>query len=110
MGAEGATASSAGRGSRNRADPGHWRALADQARRNADRVRDPSIRTTILTIAERFERLALRACELEHGALSVPALGAQHIPTAELDRKLDEWVSVLERELAAAVRALRDQK
>ena len=35
------------------------RALADQARRNADRVRDPNIKATILTIAERLERLAL---------------------------------------------------
>ena len=65
IGAERATALSAGHGPRNRADPGHWRALADQARRNADRVRDPNIKATILTIAERFERFALRAHELE---------------------------------------------
>jgi hypothetical protein len=110
MGANQATAASAGQGSGNRADPGHWRTLADQARRNADRVRDPNIKATILTIAERFERLALRACELERGALRAPALGAQHIPTTELDRQLGEWVSVLERELAAVVGALRDQR
>jgi hypothetical protein len=87
-------------------DPGHWRALADQARRNADRVRDPNIKATILTIAERFERLALRAHELERGALTAPALSVQHIPAAGRDRKLDEWASA---ELRADVRALSDQ-
>ena len=96
---------SAGQGPRNRSDPGHWRALADQARRNADRVRDPNIKATILTIAERFERLALRAHALEHGALCAPALGAQQIPATELDQKLDEWVSLLEREHTTTVRA-----
>jgi hypothetical protein len=101
MGAGRAAVLSAGRGPRNRSDPGHWRALADQARRNADRVRDPNIKATILTIAERFERLALRAHDLERGARQIPA--------TELDQKLDEWVSLLERELTATVRALSDQ-
>jgi hypothetical protein len=80
MGAEQATALSAGQGPRNRPDAGHWRALADQARRNADRVRDPNIKATILTIAERFERLALGAHELERGALTAPTLSVQQIP------------------------------
>jgi hypothetical protein len=80
MGVEGITASGAGQGSRNRADPGPWRALAAQARRNAGRVRDPNIKATILTIAERLERLALRAHELlERDARSAPAVGAQKI-------------------------------
>jgi hypothetical protein len=110
MGAGRAVVLSAGQGPRNRSDPGHWRALADQARRNADRVRDPNIKATILTIAERFERLALRAHALEHGALCAPALGAQQIPATELDQKLDEWVSLLEREHTTTVRALSDQR
>ena len=110
MGAERATALSAGQGPRNPAAPGHWRALADQARRNADRVRDPNIKATVLTIAERFERLALRAHELERGALTAPALGAQQIPATELNRKLDEWVSALACDLTTAARALSDQR
>jgi len=110
MGAGTAVVLSAGRGPRNRLDPGHWRALADQARRNADRVRDPNIKATILTIAERFERLALRAHALERGALCAPALGARQIPATELDQQLDEWVSLLERELTTTVRALSDQR
>jgi len=109
MGAGRAAVLSAGQGPRNRSDPGHWRALADQARRNADRVRDPNIKQTILTIAERFERLALRAHELEPGARCAPALGAQQIPATKPDQKLDEWVSLLERELAGTGRALSDQ-
>jgi hypothetical protein len=79
MGAGRSLVSSAGQGLRNRADPGRWRALADQARRNADRVRDPNIKATILTIAEGFERLALRAHDLERGARRGPAPGAQQI-------------------------------
>ena len=110
MGAGTAVVLSAGRGPRNRLDPGHWRALADQARRNADRVRDPNIKATILTIAERFERLALRAHALERGALCAPALDARQIPATELDQQLDEWVSLLERELTTTVRALSDQR
>jgi len=68
---------SAGKGPRNRSDPGRWRALAAQARRNADRVRDPNIKATILAIAERFERLALRAHELE-GARDVRPRSARN--------------------------------
>ncbi len=80
MGVEGTTAASAGQGSRKRADSGSLRALADQARRNAVRVRDPDIKATLLTIAERLERLALRAHELlERDARSAPAVGAQKI-------------------------------
>jgi hypothetical protein len=80
MGVEGTTAASAGQGSRKRADSGSVLALADQARRNAGRVRDPDIKATILTIAERLERLALRAHELlERDARSAPAVGAQKI-------------------------------
>ena len=75
MGVEGTTAASAGQGSRKRADSGSLLALADQARRNAGRVRDPDIKATILTIAERLERLALRAHELERGARSAPVVG-----------------------------------
>jgi hypothetical protein len=79
MGVEGTTAVNAGQGSRNRADSGSWRAFAAQARRNAGRVRDPNIKATLLTIAERLERLALRAHELERGARRAPAVGAQKI-------------------------------
>jgi hypothetical protein len=109
MGAGRAAVLSAGQGPRNRSDPGRWRALAAQARRNADRVRDPNIKATILAIAERFERLALRAHELERDARCAPALGAQQIPATKIDQKLDEWVSLLERELTATARALSDQ-
>lgn len=109
MGVEGTTAASAGQASRKRADTASWRALAAQARRNAGRVRDPNIKATILTIAERFERLALRAHELERRARCAPTLGAQQIPATKLALKLDEWVSLLERELAGTGRALSDQ-
>jgi len=84
MGVEGTTAASAGQGSRKRADSESLLALADQARRNACRVRDPDIKATILTIAERLERLALRAHELERGARSAPAFDAQKISSKNL--------------------------
>ena len=72
MGVEGTKALSADQSSRKRADSGSWRALAAQARRNANRVRDPNIKMTLLTIAERLERLALSARELERGARNAP--------------------------------------
>jgi len=84
MGVEGTTAASAGQGSRKRADSESLLALADQARRNAGRVRDPDIKATILTIAERLERLALRAHELERGARSAPAFDTQKISSKNL--------------------------
>jgi hypothetical protein len=39
-------------------DPQHWRDRADEARATAAQIVDPETRTTMLRIAEDYERLA----------------------------------------------------
>ena len=39
-------------------DPAHWRRRAEEARRDADKLDDPSIKETLLSIAKHYENLA----------------------------------------------------
>jgi hypothetical protein len=46
---------------RTKANPDHWRDRAEEARARAGVLRDRNIRTALLSIAEGFERLGVRA-------------------------------------------------
>jgi hypothetical protein len=46
---------------------GHWKQRAQEARRLADSVSDPEARTTLLKIADEYERLAARAASRGDG-------------------------------------------
>jgi len=39
-------------------DPAHWRRRAKEARRDADKFDDPSVKETLLSIAKTYERVA----------------------------------------------------
>jgi hypothetical protein len=39
-------------------DPAHWRQRAQEARREAEQIDDPSIKSALLEIAAAYERLA----------------------------------------------------
>ena len=39
-------------------DPAHWRRRAKEARRDADKLDDPSDKETLLSIAKNYERVA----------------------------------------------------
>ena len=39
-------------------DPAHWRRRAKEARRDADKLDDPSDKETLLSIAKHYERVA----------------------------------------------------
>ena len=39
-------------------DPAHWRRRAEEARRDADKLDDPSVKETLLSIANHYENLA----------------------------------------------------
>jgi hypothetical protein len=39
-------------------DPAHWRRRAKEARREADKFDDPSVKETLLSIAKTYERVA----------------------------------------------------
>ena len=38
--------------------PAHWRRRAEEARRDADKFDDPSVKETLLSIANRYEQMA----------------------------------------------------
>ena len=42
-------------------DAKHWRARAEEARVHAEQMDDPTVRQTMLKIAEEYEKLAQRA-------------------------------------------------
>ena len=39
-------------------DPAHWRRRAREARRDADKSNDPSVKETLLSIANSYEKVA----------------------------------------------------
>jgi hypothetical protein len=49
-------------------DPEHWRTRAEEARINAQAVRDPEAKRMLLDVAASYERLADRAGERARGA------------------------------------------
>jgi len=46
---------------RMRDDPAHWRQRAQESRTEADKLKDPDAKRTMLEIADAFDRLAVLA-------------------------------------------------
>lgn len=44
-------------------DPEHWRQRAEEARRQAEEIKDPGAKRAMLGIAESYELIAQRAAE-----------------------------------------------